>query len=251
MMGYFSQFRRSLSVAKKSLRIYYIKGPVLIFGMLLPFFFFLAFWLGRDMSAIMLGTGLVGMATWFTSTSISPVITPWETRTKTLERLVSSPINQWGILLGDLLASALIGIVMTVIPLSIAFLFLEITLVNPITLILGILLASLSFSSVGVLMAAIPTDTPADVMMLSTLVKFPLVFISGIFIQICNLPRWGKAISYFSPLSYLTEVVRQSFGAESSFIFTPLQDILILIVFFFIFFALAIVAHRRTLPKRI
>lgn len=35
---------------------------------------------------------------------------------------------------------------------------------------------------------ALPTDTPAAVMMLSSLVKFPVIFISGIFIPVGNLP---------------------------------------------------------------
>lgn len=137
-MKYFAQLKKSVSIAKKNLRIYYMKGPVIIFGMLLPFFFFLAFWLGRDMSSLMLGTGLVGMAIWFTSTSISPVITPWETRTKTLERLISSPICLSWILFGDMLASALIGFLITIIPLSIALIALDLTLAHPLVLVLGL-----------------------------------------------------------------------------------------------------------------
>lgn len=250
-MNYFSQFKRSVAIAKKNLRIYYAKGPVIIFGILLPFFFFLAFWLGRKMHPIMLGTGLVGMAIWFTSTSISPVITPWETRTKTLERLISSPIGHSWILLGDTLASALIGIVMTTIPLSIALIFLKLTVATPITLTLGLILASLCFSSIGVLMASLPTDTPADVMMLSSLVKFPIIFISGIFIPVTELPKWGQIISHISPLTYLTDLTRKSLGGGGTLWPSQTLDILILLTFFLIFVALAIVAHRRTLPGRL
>ncbi len=250
-MNYVSQFKRSISVAKKNLRIYYVKGPVIIFGILLPFFFFLAFWLGREMSSIMLGTGLVGMAIWFTSTSISPVITPWETRTKTLERLISSPIGHSWILLGDVLASVLIGMIMTIIPLSIAFVFLDLGLLYPIYLVLGLISASFCFSAIGVLMAALPTDAPSDVMMLSSLVKFPVIFISGIFIPVNELPRWGQIISHVSPLTYLTDLTRQSFGGGGSFWPSPVLDTLILVAFFLIFMILAIILHRKTLSGRL
>jgi ABC-2 type transport system permease protein len=34
-----SQLKRSLAVAEKDIRIYYLKGPVLIFGILFPMFY--------------------------------------------------------------------------------------------------------------------------------------------------------------------------------------------------------------------
>lgn len=250
-MNYFSQFKRALTIARKNLRIYYMKGPVIIFGMLLPFFFFLAFWLGRDMPSIMLGTGLVGMAIWFTSTSISPVITPWETRTKTLERLISSPIGHSWILLGDIMASAFIGIVITIVPLSIAILLLNLTIVHPLTLALGLVLGSLCFSAIGVLMAALPTDTPSDIMMLSSLVKFPIIFVSGIFIPVGQLPGWGQAISHLSPLTYLTDLVRWTFGSDGNFWPSPIQNLIILGCFIILFATLAVFFHRKTLPRRL
>ncbi len=250
-MNYFSQFKKSLSIAKKNLSIYYVKGPVIIFGILLPFFFFLAFWLGRDMSSLVLGTGLVGMAIWFTSTSISPVITPWETRTKTLERLISSPIGHSWILFGDMIASAVIGLVMTIVPLLIAVLILDLALVHPLIFVLGLIIASLCFSAIGILMAALPTDTPADVMMLSSLVKFPIIFISGIFIPIGNLPSWGWIISHISPLTYLTDLSRWAFGSNEGFWPSPFQNLVILLGFTIGFFSLAVFLHRKTLPKRL
>ena len=39
---------KALVIAKKDILIYYSKGPVIIFGILLPIFLFLAFWIGRD-----------------------------------------------------------------------------------------------------------------------------------------------------------------------------------------------------------
>ncbi|MFP4005594.1 MAG: ABC transporter permease [Candidatus Hadarchaeia archaeon] len=250
-MDFFEQLKRSIAIAKKNLRIYYVKGPVVIFGMLLPFFFFLSFWLGRDMDPIMLGTGLVGMSIWFTSTSISPVITPWETRTNTLERLISSPVGHSWILFGDILASALIGILITIVPILIAILALGLTIAHISVLIIGLVLGSFCFSSIGVLIAALPTDTPADVMMLSSLVKFPIIFISGIFIPTNQLPNWGQAIAHLSPLTYLTDLVRWTFGSDGSFWPSPLQNMIILGLFIIIFASLAIISHRKTLPLRL
>ncbi len=108
-MYYPSSLRKSISIAKKDLLIYYGKGPVVIFGILLPFFFFFSFLIGREMPPLSLISGLGGMAIWFTATSISPVIAPMETRTRTLERLVSMPISVTEMLMGDILASMTMG----------------------------------------------------------------------------------------------------------------------------------------------
>jgi len=242
-----SRLRRSLAIAKKDLRIYYGKGPVIIFGILLPFFFFFAFLIGRQMPPLSLIAGLGGMAVWFTATSISPVIAPWETRTKTLERLVSLPIGVGEILAGDVLASTAMGISISALSIVSAALILGLGFAHPLPLILGLLLASLCFSSIGVLLSALPTDTPADIMTLATLVKFPVVFLSGIFLPVEELPGWGAKIAHLSPLTYFVDLVRYSFGGGGS----PWLDLGVLFAFFLFFFFLAVFAHGKTLPKRL
>lgn len=234
-------------IVKKNLKVYYLKGPVMVFGILLPIFFFLAFWMGRDMPALMLGTGLVAMALWFTSTSISPVITSWETRTQTLERLVASPISVRTIVMGDVIASVIMGLALTSVPVLIAVVVLSLPLAHALLLTFGILLGSICFSAIGVLMGAYPTSATADIMMMATLVKFPIVFISGIFIPLSDLPGWGQAVAYLSPLTYLTDLVNYGFGGEGH----PMLDIAALLLFCAVFIALAVVMHRRTLPRRI
>ena len=66
------QLKRAWAIAKKNLRIYYKRGPVVIFGLLMPFFLFLAFFIGRNMPIEQLFNGLVGMTIFFSSMSIGP-----------------------------------------------------------------------------------------------------------------------------------------------------------------------------------
>ncbi|MFP4589286.1 MAG: ABC transporter permease [Candidatus Bipolaricaulota bacterium] len=246
-MFHFPRPRKMLAIAKKDLRIYYGKGPVVIFGILLPFFFFFAFLVGREMPPLSLISGLAGMAIWFTATSISPVIAPWETRTKTLERLVSSPISVTEMLLGDILGSMALSFGITTVSITTVALILDLGSPHFLVLILGLLLASFCFSSVGILISALPTDTTSDVMMLSTLIKFPLVFVSGIFIPAKELPGWGATISQLSPLTYFVDLVRYSFEGTGQ----PWMDLSILAGFSLIFFLVATFIHHRTLPRRL
>ena len=146
----------------------------------------------------------------FTSTALSPAIFSWEGRHGTLERLVSCPITVEAIVLGDMIASILFGLGITVITVFIT-LGLGLSLVHGITLIVSILLAAWCFSAIGMFIAAPPTDEPSTPMTLSLLIKFPLIFISGIFVPLDQLPSWGIALSACSPLTYFTDLVRYCF----------------------------------------
>jgi ABC-2 type transport system permease protein len=85
-------------------------------------------------------------------------------------------------------------------------------------------------------------------MMLSSLVKFPLVFISGIFIPLQQMPPWGLALAVCSPLTYFTDLARYSFTGANYF--PILGDFAALGVFTVVFTAGTMYLHKRTMPKR-
>lgn len=184
----------------------------------------------------------------FTATSVSPVITPWESQMNTLERLMACPISIYTLIMGDLLASVIFGFFISLVPVLIGILM-GVIPIHFLVLLLGIMLASVCFSALGLLLATPPTNAPSNVMMISSLVKFPLVFISGIFIPLENLPYWGKIIASLSPLTYFTDLTRYSLQKVSYY---PLWvDFVAIIIFTLIFFVLAVKIHKKTLPMRI
>jgi ABC-2 type transport system permease protein len=243
-----SQLRRSLAVAEKDIRIYYLKGPVLIFGILFPMFLFLAFSVGRSLPIEFMISGLLSMTLFFTATAVSPVILPWEGSMRTLERLISAPVSIAAILLGDVLASFLFGAAISLVPVAFG-LMLGVRIYSPLVLASAILLSAFCFSYLGTLFSTPPTNVPSNIMMISNLFKFPLVFISGIFIPLEQMPSWGRLIALFSPLTYLTDLIRYSIQGISSFP-VPL-DFAAIILFMAIFMALAIIIHTRNMSKRL
>ena len=242
------QMRRAYAIAKKDVRIYYLKGPVIIFGVLSPAFLFLAFMIGRDLPVDFLIAGLLGMTIFFTSTSVAPVIAPTETQTRNLERLAAAPISITTILFGDILASVLFGIVISLVPILLGI-ALGATIVHPFILAFGIVLAAFCFSAMGLLFSSAPTSMTSTVMMLSMMVKFPLVFISGIFIPVQELPQWGQALASLSPLTYITDLCRYAFQGASHY--PVMVDMGALLGFLAVFMAVAIKLHERSLPKRL
>lgn len=242
------QAKRSLAIAKKDLRVYYAKGPVVIFGILMPAFLFLAFFIGRQMPVSSLIPGLLGMAVFFTATAVSPVVAPWETQARTLERLASCPVAVWTILLGDMLASVVFGIVISFVPILVG-LITGARIHHPFILAAGVVLAAFCFSALALIFSFPATSSPATIMMLSSLVKFPLVFVSGVFMPVGELPAWAKGIASFSPLTYFTDVARYCMGGTSYY---PLStSLLLLLIFTILFWGAAVSLHKRTLPKRL
>ena len=247
--GFPEQVQRAWAIAKKDIRLYYAKNSVLIFGVLMPIFLFLAFFTGnRQLPLTFLLPGLVGVTLLFTATALSPAIFSWEGRHGTLERLASCPITIEAIVLGDMIASILFGIGITIITVFIG-LALGLSLLHWITLTASVLLASCCFSAIGMLLAVPPTNEPSTPMMLSILIKFPLVFISGVFVPLDQLPSWGLALSACSPLTYFTDLVRYSFTGEHFF---PVPaDVAILGVITLVFTAGTMYLHKKTMPRRI
>ena len=229
--GFSEQMRRAWAIAKKDIRIYYFKGPVLIFGVFMPVFLFLAFFMGsKQLPLSFLISGLVGMTLFFTATAVSPAIFPWEGQAKTLERLASCPITIEAIVFGDMIASLLFGIGITFV-----------------TVIIGLALG-LSLLHGIMLLAVPPTNVPSNIMMLSSLIKFPLVFISGIFIPLEQMPPWGMALAVCSPLTYFTDLVRYAFTGTD--FFPVWVDIAALAVFTVAFTVVTMFLHKRTMPQR-
>jgi ABC-2 type transport system permease protein len=243
------KFKQSLAIVEKNIRIYYSKGPVIIFGLLMPFFLFLSFYIGRNTPIETLIPGLLAMTAFFTATSVGPAIVPWEARAKTLERLISSPVSLRTIFMGDVLSSFVFGVLVSAVAAA-ASLLIGVGVVNPFLLCFGLVLSTFCFASFSILLSAYPpTDNPATIMMLSSMIKFPLVFISGIFIPIGELPVWGKTIAAISPLTYFTDLARYSIQGTSYY---PVAlDILALIAFTIAFLFVAIKIHEYTIQKRL
>jgi ABC-2 type transport system permease protein len=245
---YAEQLGRSWAIARKDIRIYYSKGPVVIFGILFPLFLFLSFAVGRSLTIDFLMPGLLGMILFFSATAISPAVAPWETQARTLERLISCPVTITTIILGDILASFLFGMVISLVPLVIGF-FLGVRISHPFTFAAALVLAAFCFSSLGLTFSAAPASLPSTTMMISAMVKFPVVFISGVLIPLDELPSWGKGFAYISPLTYFTDVARHSIQNRGHL---PMAlDLLALVGFIALFLALATILHRKTMPERV
>ncbi len=239
-------FRGVMVTTEKNIRIYYTKAPVLIFGLLFPLFMFLSFYLGREVNLHSFFPGLLAMSLFFTASSVGPLITPWEKQAGTYERLLSFPVSINTIILGDIAAGMIFGIIINMVVLIVGLIFFDYN-INILFLFFGILLASFCFSSLGVLLASPSVRSPSHIMMFSSLIRFPLIFISGIFIALENLQGSARVLAYFSPITYLVDIFNFSFKGECHI--SPIIDFTALSIFSVIFISLSNRFHKRNLIK--
>lgn len=238
------QARAAYVVAKKNVRVYYLKPPVITFGVIFPMFFYLAFAAGHPGPAETMVPGIVSMALFFTASAVGPLVTPWERQAKTFERLVTSPASLAAILAGDVLAGMLFGAVLSALPLAIALATTASHVASVLPLFAGIALGAFAFSALGVLLSAPASNTPSQVMMLSNLVRLPVIFVSGVFLPFSQMPAWGRWLAPLSPLSYCADLIRAGFGESSYFGFTVNVAALLAFAGFFLWFAHLL--HRAT-----
>lgn len=246
-MSALDEFKRALAIAEKDIRVYYMRPPAVMFGVLFPFTLFLSFTLGRQVSADRLVPMLVAQTIFWASSSIGPTSIPMERRMHTFERYLTAPVSLITVLLGKALAGAVFGLFISLVGLAAGLYAFGSTTINPATLLLGLLLPSLAFSMMGIMFASIPTENPGDVMMPLNFIRIPLMFISGIFIPIEQLPAAAQYAAFASPLTHALDILRVGLGGTSYF-GLPLNAA-VLIFYTGLFTYMGLLFHKKNMER--
>ena len=240
-----SRFGREMRVvwviADKDMRTYYTRPPSLMFGVLFPFSLFLSFSIGRNAPIAMQIPILIAQTLFFASSSIGPVVIPSERANQTFDRFLTSPVSLLAILMGKTLAGVIFGIIISVIPILVGMLFFGSQIRNIGALLLCMTLSSVGFSAMGIMFASIPGQSPGEVMMPLNFVRIPLLFISGVYTPVRELPSWGQIGSMLSPLTHTIDLARYALGGES--FFGPAVNIIILAFYTAVFLFMGIRFH--------
>lgn len=237
------EISQAWTVAVKDVRVYYLTPPMIMFGLLLPLFLFFSFSVKREMAMEVGIARLLALTTFFTASSAGPVIIPLERRTGTYDRLLAAPMSLATLLLGKTLVGAFFASVVSMVPLLIGLLALGVTVADAALLLVGVPLASLAFSAFGLVFASIPTRSVGNIMMPSTLVRWPLMFISGIFVPLEEMAGWARVLAYFSPLTYAQDLMNHAVLGQG--FLNPWLDLALLPILLVIFLIPAARLHHR------
>jgi ABC-2 type transport system permease protein len=217
---------------------------MIMFGLLLPFFLFFSFSVKREISAEVGMARLLALTTFFTASSAGPVIIPIERRAGTYDRLLAAPMSLITLLLGKAMVGAFFAIAVSMAPLLVGWLWLHVAVTDAGLLVVGLVLASLAFSAFGLVFASIPAQSVGSIMMPSTLIRWPLLFISGIFIPLGEMTPWVRALSYLSPLTYAQDLMNRAVLGMAYL--NPWLDLVLLLLMFLIFLIPSARLHHRS-----
>lgn len=225
-------------IAVKDIKVYYMTPSMIMFGFLIPFFLFFSFTVGRHLSIESSIVRLISMTVFFTSSSAGQVILPMERRMKTLDRILATPVPLSALIIGKSFVGLFFGFAVSILPVIVALLFFKLTVSGLWLLLLGMFLSSWVFSMMGVFFSSFPVQKPGSVMMPSTLLRWPLLFISGIFIPLTMMSPALRIVSYISPLTYTVDILNLAVTGNS--IQSLLLDFGILIVLDAVFYLFAV-----------
>jgi ABC-2 type transport system permease protein len=210
----------------------------------MPFFMFFSFSVRREMEAAQGVARLLALTTFFTASSAGPVIIPMERRIGTYDRLLAAPMSLVTLLLGKTLVGAFFAIAVSMVPLLAGLLWLRVVVAEVGLLLAGLALASLAFSVFGLAFASIPARSVGNIMMPSTLIRWPLLFISGVFIPLEEMAPAARAAAYLSPLTYAQDLMNRALQGTSAL--NPWLDLAVLLLMGGLFLLPSVKLHQRS-----
>ena len=123
---------------------------------------------------------------------------------KILKRLNATPLHRWQLVGSNVVMRLIIGIIQTLIIVAVGTALFGLQMTGSLILLGSlVVLGALAFISLGYVIASFaPTEDAANSM--TSVVQFPLMFLSGTFFVIDQMPQPLQVVARFLPLTYLS-----------------------------------------------
>lgn len=127
----------------------------------------------------------------------------------TLDGILIAPVSRLSIILGKAFAQAIRGMIQGAIVLLLAIFLFDVTVHGSVLLIaLVVLLGVFSFVGLGILVSAAASEQETATQLLF-MFQFPMLFLSGVFFPIQQMPKAMQYISKAIPLTYAVGALRK------------------------------------------
>jgi ABC-2 type transport system permease protein len=191
----------------KDLRAYYFKPPNISWGILFPLVLALAFSLRNPAGLVELAPGLIAMAAVFGTTSMEAIVITFERRTGAMERLLLAPISLKSILMGKVLGGTVFGLMISGVMTVISMAVFRMRVTGPLWFSVFLLLTLMTLSALGALVAVSVREV-FEAQTLSNYLRFPMIFLCGVFIPVESMPLPLRAVAYLLPLTYSVDALK-------------------------------------------
>ncbi len=219
-------------IAENDLRQAFKSVRHVIWSLLFPIFMMFTFSFrygaaGPDLQFVnFLIPGIVGMTAMFGSINETMSIV-WDRALGVFDRVLAAPVSSTSIIIGKTMSGAVMGVISALVLLLIGTAFFNVSFLNIGAVILVVLLASFSFTGIGTIISGLASE-PREAMMLSNLLRFPMMFLGGVFFPVETMPKPLPFLARALPLTYATEALRAIQADQASIVFI---DALVLLGF--------------------
>lgn len=192
--------------------------------------------------------GIIAMVVMMSLMTALPRAISHEKEVGTLDGMMAAPVNRLSILLGKTIAQMVRGIIQGVVILVLAVVLFGVTIEGSIPLIFALLLLGVfSFVGLGIVITSFAKNEETAAMIMMT-IMFPMMFLSGVFFPIQQMPGFMQGISKVLPLTYATTALRKvmTLGAGIPAIATELA---VLIGFGTVMIMIAVPVFKRMMTK--
>lgn len=134
-----------------------------------------------------------------------------------LKRLAATPLRRWQLVGSNVLMRLLIALVQSVIIVGVGIVVFGVEITGPWALsVFFVVLGAVAFLALGYVIASFAkTEDSANGM--TSVVQFPMMFLSGTFFPIDSMPPPLQAIARLIPLTYLSDALRQVMVGGAAF----------------------------------
>lgn len=211
-----SQLVRALFISRKDIESYYSKPPLVTWGLLFPAVLMLAVYVKDPSNYLAVAPGILAMTLLFGNTSMAAIVVTFEKRSGTLQRLLLAPVSYRAILFGKACSAALYGVATSLVLTVGLSLLLGMRIIDPLLFAAALILGAGIFSLLGLAVSAYVREV-FEAMTLLNFFRFPILFISGVFMPVASLPAWAKPIAMISPLTHVVELFRFGLSGQAYF----------------------------------
>ena len=233
------------NILLKDVRSYYLKPPNVSWGMVFPLawtgMFFIRSGSGID-SVIGLLPGVVALSILFGTTSVLAVTVTFEKKGRSFERLLLAPIPLELLMLAKTSGAIVFGVLNSFVPVVIAGFLTDLSMMSWGLYLPAVILIAIVSTFLG-LFIAVSVSEVFEAQTFSNFVRFPMIFLCGLFFPIAMLPAFLQPLSYALPLTYGVDILHAAFGGSA--VLSPLLDLLVLSAFCAVLFLVSLRSIRH------
>ena len=134
-----------------------------------------------------------------------------------LKRLAATPLRRWQLVGSNVLMRILIAFTQAIIIVAVGSLLFGVEVVGSLILVAAfVTLGAMAFLALGYVIASFAkTEDSANGM--TSMIQFPMMFLSGAFFQIDQMPQFLQVVARIIPLTYLADALRQVMVGGAAF----------------------------------